>query len=82
MSYNTTSFFSFLPNYSYISTHCLYNLLISILKISNLEQQKEVLESIKINLGLSWFYDFKNYTLRKLNVSHPVVQLLHDVHRQ
>ena len=80
MSYNnTSSFFSFLPNYSYISTHCLYNLLLSILKISNLEQQKEIIESIKVNLGMSWYYDFKHYCLRKLSVAHPVVQILHDV---
>lgn len=77
MSYNdSSSMFSFITNYSYINTNSLYNLLITILKSSNEEQQKDIIENIKINLGMAWFYSFKGYSLRKLPVHHYVVKLL------
>lgn len=71
-----SSYFSFITNYTYINQHSLFNFIIYVLKISNEEQQRDIIQQIKINLGLSWYYSFKTYALRKLSVSNYVVKLL------
>jgi hypothetical protein len=71
-----SSYFSIITNYSYINQNSLYNFIISILKICNEEQQKDIIEQLKLNLGMSWFYSFRTYALRKLNVKNYCVKLL------
>jgi hypothetical protein len=72
------SIFNFMGmgNYSYINTNSLYNLFIATLKSSSEDQQRDLIENIKINLGMSWFDSFKTYALRKLPINHYVVKLL------
>lgn len=71
-----SSMFDIFYNYSYINNNSLYNLLIITLKSLNEQQQIDFIENIKLNLGLSWFHAFKNYTLRKLPLGHYVTKLL------
>lgn len=77
MNYNgTTSMLSYLTNYTYINANTFYNFLIITLKSLSEESQREIIENIKIHLGLSWYQGFRSYTYRKLNHNHPLVILL------
>ncbi len=71
-----SSFFSMITNYSYINTNSLYNLIIITLKCLDEDRQKDFIENIKIHLGLSWFYSFKTYALRKLPMNHYIVKII------
>ena len=59
-------------NYTIINYCNLFNLLIDILNHSTDEQIQQIINSIKINLGITIFNDFKTYLYRKLPKSHII----------
>ena len=53
-------------NYKIQNTNNIYNFIISIMTENN---KQEIIKQIKINIGLSFYNDFKIYYYNKLNVS-------------
>lgn len=53
-------------NYKIQNTNNIYNFIISIITKDNKE---EIIKQIKINIGLSFYNEFKIYYYNKLNIS-------------
>ena len=56
-------------NYSVMNTNNIYNFLIVTLESLNDEQKKKFAENMKLQIGLSFYEDFKIYLFKKLSGS-------------
>lgn len=68
-----------LTNYGMVNLPNLYNLLISILSLSLCpEVKKEIVQLIKLHLGITIFTGLKQYALKKYSGTHPIIQTLEE----
>lgn len=62
-------------NYTFANTSNLYNFIISIFKITNEEDHKDIIEALKIHLGMQIYENFKQYIFKKYNMNHQYIKL-------
>lgn len=64
-------------NYSLVNINNQYNFLIDVFELLYDERSKnKFIEKMKINIGHSFFNDFKAYCLGKLSVDHDLIKFL------
>ena len=64
-------------NYNITNTSNLYNFIISLFDIMSEEESRQMMDSLVIHLGKSFYKDFRNYYINKL----PNSKFLHIVNR-
>jgi len=75
--YNTASICSLIfPNHQFQNMPNLYNLLISILLINDSDKKSEIIQLIKLNLGLTFYDGFRQYIIKKYPIDHDLVKLV------
>jgi len=63
-------------NYDIVNVVNVFNLLISILKITMPEDHPTIMEEIKIQIGMTFFNKFRVYLMKKFPIDHPYIKLV------
>jgi hypothetical protein len=63
-------------NYNIVNVVNLYNFIISILRRTPPERHGEIVEGIKVHMGMTQFNQFKEYIQKKYEYTHEYVRLV------
>ena len=64
-------------NHKVLNSHSIYNFIIDIMMKSEHEKDIEyIIQSMKINIGLTFYEDFKFYSNRKLDTNTNIYRIL------
>lgn len=76
--WNITSGISLLSstNHRVININNLHNFMLSILMNAEDEEKEEIIQLIKLHMGLTYYEQFKAYCTRKLKYHDPIIKLL------
>lgn len=64
------------PNHELTNMPNLYNLLISIIITKKPEDAKEIIQLIKLNMGLTFHNNLKQYVMKKYALDHELVKMV------
>ncbi len=73
--FNAYSLLSY-TNYNVMNVNNVFNFIISVLKTTNQDDHKKIMEEIKIHLGMQFFNSFRDYIKKKYDFNHSFVQLV------
>lgn len=63
-------------NYNIMNAPNMYNLLISVLGGETKEKQAEIIELVKIHMGITFWNNFRDYVLRKFKLDSEMARLV------
>lgn len=66
-----------ISNYNMVNLPNIYNLLISILLLEDIDEN-EILQMIKLNMGMTFYDGFKQYIIKKYPLSHILVKMVNQ----
>lgn len=64
------------PNHEYQNMPNLYNFLISIISTRKSEDVKQIIQQIKLHIGMTFLNGFKQYILKKYPLEHELVKMV------
>jgi hypothetical protein len=65
-------------NHKVVNINNHYNFIINIILNTDENKQREIIQEMKLQIGISFFNDLKQYILKKYPVEHELVKLFYN----